>query len=39
MTALLQVRDLVKTFGMGEIDESDVWDTVEGDDDGADDGL
>lgn len=27
-----------KTFGMGEIDESDVWDTVEGDDT-EDDGL
>jgi hypothetical protein len=27
-----------KVFGMGEIDESDVWETVEGDD-GEDDGL
>jgi hypothetical protein len=28
-----------KTFGSGEVDDSDVWDTVEGEDDMEDDGL
>lgn len=28
-----------KTFGQGDIDESDAWDEVEGDDDDEDDGL